>query len=629
MMKLVHSRGGKLFLGVLFFFMSLSLLSFGLTDIGGYSQPNAAKVGDFTITATDLDQEFSEAIEEKRRDTGTFITRPQALEQGMLEQSLARLILRRQMQQAAKDAGVAVTDETVATIIRNNSGFKNPEGQFDRERFSFIIEQAGLTPERYADIVRVDTLRGQMSQAVASFVPTPELMLDALREFQGRSRNVSYVRIGEKAVTVTREPTDEELQTVYDQNVEKFSEPERREVTVLGFGPADVAGLVEVDDADIEAEYNRQLDRFKIGERRRFEQILVDSAEDAQKISEAADGRSLEESSKAVLGDKAPSVLQVDWTERGTLLPEIGDAVFALKVGEVSQPIETGLGTHIVQVTGVQEAGTRPLAEVREALAAQLQRQNAADKLFEISAQVEQMLVAQDSLEDIAAKFNLQAHKLEGLGEDGSLAAFDGPLPPDAQLMADEAFYLEPGEVSPLLEGSQGTYLAVRLESIKPAVIKQLDEVKDEVTTIWQEIEQRSVAAKAAEALNKALAEGKSWDDAKQAAELAADAFPTETAKQLLRSEKNDFPPAAVRTAFDLGKIGDSDRLRIGDEWYVLRLDEVSSEAIGQGASTDLRSKLKDDLVYDLLSQYQRVLDKRYPARINYRVVNAFHKPTP
>ena len=79
-------------MAVLFGLMSLSLLSFGVPGMTSIGQQNAALVGDYKVTATELDQEFSLELQEEMRRTGTFINRMDALEQGKLEESLARLI---------------------------------------------------------------------------------------------------------------------------------------------------------------------------------------------------------------------------------------------------------------------------------------------------------------------------------------------------------------------------------------------------------------------------------------------------------------------------------------------------------------------------------------------------------
>lgn len=630
MIKLVQTPLGKVLLGMSFLLMSISLLGFGLPNMLSGGKPNVAKVGSFTIGINELNQEFQDDLRTRSHETGVTISWAEGLQRGMLEQSLARLILRRQMQQAALDAGVIVTDDTLATIIKNNKGFGDDDGKFSREKFEFVLKQAGLDPEDYADIVRMDTERGQMSMAVISGIGVPAIMLDNLREFEGRTRDISYVRITDDALPLDQQPTADELQEIYQQNIDTFKQPERRDVTVLAFGPADVAARVEVSDSDIKAEYERQRNNFQIGERRQFEQILMPGTTAAKQVAEGIkDGETLTEAAARILGDGAPQAIAVDWNEKGMLLPELADQVFSLKVGKTSAPIETGLGTYLVRVTGIQEAGVRPLADVRDAIKSLLQRQRASDLLFKVSAEVEEQLADENPLEDIAKAQSFKVVTLKGVDKDGQLADPKAQESGDMGLIAEEAFYQDQGDTSPLLEASQGGYLALRVDHVTPAVTLPLDQVKDQVVAIWRQLALRRLSGKISEQLVDTLNKpaDNDWKDGFAAAGIAPALLKVERAEQLTRKgDGSKLPPRLISTVFRLEAPGRTDRLRIGDDWYVVRLESIASKALGKVEADELRGELKETLGFDLLSQYQRELDQRYPATVNYQTVNNYFK---
>ena len=630
MMKVARSTIGKVFMAVLFGLMSLSLLSFGVPGMTSIGQQNAALVGDYKVTATELDQEFSLELQEEMRRTGTFINRMDALEQGKLEESLARLILRRQMQQAAKDAEVLVTDETVAQNIRNTKGFQDDDGNFDRNRFEFILNQANITPELYAAQQKIDLSRGQMSQTIISGVIAPDLMVDLLRDFEGRARNISYISLSEETMPVTGEPDEAALQNLYETSIESFQLPERRKVAVLRFGPTDVENRVTVTDEQVLAEYNRQIEAFRVDAQRRFEQVLVDTPEQADAILAArADNEPLQETVSKALPDLDTPVLEVDWTEEAALLPELAEQVFSMDVGDVSGAIQTDLGIFVVRLTGTKEAGTRPLDEVRDGIVAQLKRRNATEALFDFSDDIDQALIASRPLEEIAEEYGLTLHTIEGLAEDGTqpygATRLDGL---DYKLVADEAFYLEQGEVSPLLETGGSGYIAVRVEGVTPASTETIDAVHERLVDMWLMLEQRKVAAEAAKVINEALTEGASWEDAIAKAGLEASRIEVKTVTDMTRGDDNgDLPPSLRRAAFELDKEGSADRLRIGNAWNILRLDGLGQVKISDNLEEQVKGALDNTIAFDLLSQYQRLLDQRYPARINYNVVNGFHTP--
>ncbi|MEO0392176.1 MAG: peptidyl-prolyl cis-trans isomerase [Pseudomonadota bacterium] len=632
MMKVVRTRGGKIFLAVLFGLMSVSLIGFGLPGMNSFGQPNAARVGDFKITALDLEQEFTNVLQNQMRQSGNFVNRTQALEDGVLEDTLARLILRRQMQQAAKDSEIRITDESLATIIRNTEAFQDEDGNFDRERFNFIVYQAGITPEIYAEETKVDLSRGQMSQAVISGVQAPNIMVDLLAAFEARTRDVSFVRVNETTVSMDTEPSDDELATLYEDNLAAFETPERRTVSYMRFGPPDVADRVTVSEEDILAEYNRQIDNFRVGAQRQFDQILIDSLDQADILAGFADS---DESFETIVQENLPElnmpVIEVEWAEQDALLPELADVVFAMDVGEISDAIETDLGTFVVRLTGVRDEGIQPLNNVRTGLREQLQRRNAADALFDFSTDIDQALVAGRTLEDIAEEFGLDVRTLPGIGEDGELqGGVEQPTGIDMTLVADEAFYLEIGETSPLLEISNNGYVAVRLDGVTEASTQTLDEAREQLTAIWATTARRRMASEAAATMTDAVANGATWQEAASTTgiELSDEDIFTQTGLSRRNAEENTVVfPALIRTIFDLESVGDADRLRIGNVWYVVRLEGTDSQDVAPATSLLLADNLKESITFDILSQYQLMLDQRYPARINYSVIDYFHNP--
>ena len=630
MMRALRGRGGKIFLGALFVLIGASMVSFGLPGMTGFGTPNAARVGDFKITANDLEQEFTNELQNRMQQTGTFVNRAQALDDGVLEETLARMILRMQMQQAAVDSEIRITDETLATMIRNTEGFQDENGNFDRERFNFIIYQAGITPEIYARETRKEVSRGQISQAVISGIQAPNIMVDLLGDFESRTRDVTYVRINEAIVPVTDEPSDEVLQSLYDENTALFQTPERRTLSILQFGPPDVADRVTVTDAQILEEYNRQIDTFRVGAQRRFEQVLLDAPEQAALITAAAEsGDSLEAIVAAAVPDLSTPVIEVEWAEEESLLPELADVVFSMSVGEVSDAIETDIGTFVVRLTGEQEEGTRPLDEVRDALTVRLQRRNAATALFDFSADIDQALAAEKTLEEIAEEFNLEVTQLPGIQEDATLmAGVEAPSNLDLQTLADEAFYLELTEKSPLLEIGNNGYMVLRLDAIEEESSEDLEQARDRLVSIWETGQRRRIAADAAATITEAVANGTDWDDAFTEAGLNSDDYDVLTANDVTRrSADGTLAPALVRTIFDLPEIGSADRLRIGNVWYVVKLEDTKSQEINATEVNNLTENLRQSMTFDILSQYQLMLDQRYPASINYSVIDYFHNP--
>jgi peptidyl-prolyl cis-trans isomerase D len=310
-------------------------------------------------------------------------------------------------------------------------------------------------------------------------------------------------------------------------------------------------------------------------------------------------------------------------------LPGLADAVFAMEVGDVSGAIETDLGIFVVRLTGSQEAGTRPVEDVRDALIAQLQRRNATEALFDFSAEIDQALIASQSLEEIAETYNLSLVAIAGLAEDASVPTGSAvPNNIDLKLVADEVFYLEQGEVSPLLESGGSSYVAIRVDGITPESTEPMETVREQLVDMWLALEQRRIAAEAAQIIDEAITAGDDWPTAITKAGLDASRIEIQTVTGLTRrDEQADLPPSMRRAAFELKEQGNADRLRIADAWNILRLDGLGNAEVDDRMGEQIKTSLNDSIAFDLLSQYQRILDERYPASINYNIINSFHNP--
>ena len=152
--------------------------------------------------------------------------------------------------------------------------------------------------------------------------------------------------------------------------------------------------------------------------------------------------------------------------------------------------------------------------------------------------------------------------------------------------------------------------------------------VHERLVDMWLMLEQRKFAAEAAKVIDEALTEGASWEDAIAKAGLKASRIEVQTVTDMIRGDESDsLSPSLRRAAFELDTEGSADRLRIGNAWNILRLDGLGQVQLSENLEEQVKGAVENTIAFDLLSQYQRLLDQRYPARVNYSVVNGFHTP--
>jgi peptidyl-prolyl cis-trans isomerase C len=148
----------------------------------------------------------------------------------------------------------------------------------------------------------------------------------------------------------------------------------------------EVEDKVQVPEGDVQAYYAGHPEEFS-RDRLRAGHILVQTEQEAQQVLERLKGKErFEALARRLSLDKASGAKGGDLgtVERGSTVPEFEKAAYALKVGEVSAPVRTRFGYHVIRVTGREQRPATPFAEVREGLTHRLlgERQQAAFEAF-------------------------------------------------------------------------------------------------------------------------------------------------------------------------------------------------------------------------------------------------------
>ncbi|MEX0337576.1 MAG: peptidylprolyl isomerase [Arenibacterium sp.] len=141
-------------------------------------------------------------------------------------------------------------------------------------------------------------------------------------------------------------------------------------------------------DEDIQAAYDAQYADGTGGDEFNASHILVESKEEADEIkAELDDGANFAETAKArSTGPSGPNGGELGWFGTGAMVPEFEQAVIALDVAQVSEPVQTQFGWHVIRLNDKRQSEAPPLEAVREELASELRQQAVRDKVEELTA---------------------------------------------------------------------------------------------------------------------------------------------------------------------------------------------------------------------------------------------------
>jgi peptidyl-prolyl cis-trans isomerase D len=480
-----------------------SFAVWGIGDfVGGRIDTSVAKVGGSEISQPEFDDQLRRELQRLQTQLGRPIDSEQARAIGLNGQVLRTMISRRLLDLEAAQLHIVVPDAVVAAEIRGNQAFFGPTGQFDRLTYERAVMAQGWSPTRFENLLRQDLIREAIGGAVVAGVRgnAPKILVDRIHAYRGETREAEIAVLDPKGEIPA--PDDAVLQTFHQENAARFTAPETRSFTYLVLEAEAIADTIEVSDQELKDEYDARHASFSEPERRKVDQMVFpDQAAADAAFGKLRDGGNFLAVAKETLGMEAADV-SLGLVEKSGLPEEIGTAAFGLSQGEISKPVQSPFGWHVVRVTEIQPARERAFDEVKADLAQEMKLQKAGSALYQVSNQIQDDIAAGTSVEEIADKLHLQVRKVpamdsRGRGPEGQ------PIPglPAFRDFLGTVNDASPGGDPELREMPEGAYVVIRVDGVTPSALKPFDTVRAEVLETWRLVQQRERAEAAARTL--------------------------------------------------------------------------------------------------------------------------------
>lgn len=625
MLQALHKSAGNWIVKIFLVLIAASFAVWGVGDIfRDQTESVVAWVGDKEISRTELSQSFRRELNSLQRALRTHIDSEQARSLGLVDRSLDNLISNKLFVLEANRLGLAASDSHAVQEIRQNNGFKDVTGKFDRFRFDTFLRQLGMGEEQFIALIRDDILRRQLGQTIVTAVSAPNVLVDTLYRYRKESRIVEFAVINNADMKIRGDASEADLAKQYEDNPRFYTAPEYRKLTFLHIAPEDLADEVTVEEDEIRADYEDRQASFVTPERRTVEQIVSNTETDARATYE-----SLSEGTEFAAAAKEKGLSAED-ISLGTMIhgdffdKALADAVFDLEEGQFSTPVQTGLGWHIVRVTGIVAGSTRSFEDVREDLERELILQKAADGIYPLANDLEDLLAGGATLEESANRLEIRIATIDAIDVHGKSPSgeADSQMPAEPEFLS-KAFELALGEESILTETSAGTSFIVRVDEITASAVKPFDQVRDQVVEDWGRSERDKAAAAVAERMVKSLDGGEKFSGV--AARENVDIQTSDDFERGGSGAAGSFSRELVDAAFALGS-GESAAApnANGNGHIVIRLKGVSMPVVGndQAGVDTTRQELNDAFSVDIGSQYRSYLEDRFPVEIDQDAVN-------
>jgi len=467
------------------------------------ARPTIVEIGEQKITQQGYQARLAQA-QARTRESNPSLANSDVLNseffkkqvlQGMIDQAVTAHI--------ASEYNYKVGDKAVDKIIAQDPTFQT-DGKFDQNLYNVFVASRGRAG---ADQIKTDIRSASINQQVASAFQESALVLPnevrELLEIQTERRTFDLITIKQSDFNDKIVVTDADIEQYYTDNIEQYMLPDRTSVSYIELDRAVVAESLTIEESRLEALYNEYKEGFVADETRSTRHILLNTGgendDDAQKAkiedlaSQLAAGADFAELAKA--NSQYPGSAQnggsLGDVARGEMVEEFNDAMFELAEGEVSEPVKTQFGYHLIQVEKIN--ATKP--DAFDILRADLEfeeRQRLAEELIvEQAEQLRNSLFEQpDSLDSAAQELGLTV-KTTGLfsREEGTGVASNEVV--RAAAFSDQV--QSDGVNSELVEISDGAFVALRKLAFAAAEPKKLAQVSDEIKSVLTT--ERAIAA--------------------------------------------------------------------------------------------------------------------------------------
>ncbi len=490
------------------------------TGIGG--EPIAATVDGFDITQRDLDQRFQRTRMELRERLGAAY-RPELFDDKQLRREVLDDMIREYLVlETSRALGLRASDQEVRLTVLADPAFQ-AKGRFDKEIYETRLRQNGMIPAQFEDRLRQRLLVAQLARALESTEIVTAREIDEATRLTRQKRDLSYVTLPAERFASNDPVADADVASYYEANRARFQIPEQVKVEYLVLDAEHLPGVSTPSDDKLREAYAADSGRFGQPERRRARHILIsvpsgaDEAVDAQAKAaiesareRVAKGEDFAVVAKEISQDPGTKGRGGDLGEfgRGVMDPAFEQAAFSLAKGQLSEPVRSRFGYHLIETTEITPATTRPFEDVRVELIAEVNRQEASSRFFDQSERLATLVYeTPDSLTPAAEQLGLQVQTSDWIPRSGGTDLFGNPKVLNAAFSED---LIKQGVNSELIEPERERMQAVVLRVVdhRDASVRPVGEVREEIVSALRQTQAREAALAAVEVMRNRLREG-------------------------------------------------------------------------------------------------------------------------
>lgn len=480
--------------------------------VGGFFNPQqVASVNGDDIT----EQELANAVQNLMANLGA-----QAAdfdEELLRDVALEQLIEDRILSQAAEDAGLVIAGRSIDRQILTTEQFQ-VNGQFDREFALRTMAAQGFTPATYREALAQRMRIGQLANAYAGTAFVTDAELQHIAELLSQTRDFRFLSVPVGTRSLGQPIPDEDIQAYYENNPDRFMREEQVSINYVVLDRDQLFDEFEVSDERVREAYEQERQEAAGREERRASHILLETggqrsesealelaSELRQRIEEGAEFAELaREYSDDTLSARDGG--DIGYTD-GTVFPEpVEEALAELELGEVSEPVVSEFGVHLVKLTEYDVDEYPSFEERAEEIERELLESEVEQAYFSRLETLGNLAFETFDLQAIEEEMGLEVRESPFFGRSGGPDDITGHSAVVDAAFSEDVLYEDLN--SDVIELGDGRAVVIHLDEHREAERLPLEEVRAEIAATLRSERERELARELGEQILSRLQEG-------------------------------------------------------------------------------------------------------------------------
>lgn len=576
MLQILRNKAQSTIIQALVLIIALVFIFWGVGTNMMNTRDAAISINGEEVSFQEFQKSYDQAIANYRQQFGDTISDEVLKSLGVKQQVINQLTQGTLLRQGEKAMGIMVTPGEIQASIQKMPQFRQV-GDFSLETYKAILEANRMTPHKFEESIGRDLLGEKGMTAISNFATT--VTATEINEAYQQDQEtvlVKVVKISPDLFTDKIVVDPQKLAAWFETEKDNYKTEQKIKLQYLSFPYKAQEESITISDAQVLAQYEKDKAAYQIPEKRQARHILFKTAENSSAETQAAQLKKAEEILARARAGEDFATLAKTYSEdaakgnggdlgtfaRGRMIKEFDDAVFSMQPNTISDIVKTKFGYHIIKLEKILPAVTQPLEEVRAAIAAKLQNEQARPATFQVANKAYEGIIAAGSLQAYADKHS----ETTIIPTD----FFSRTVPPAAlshdTKFLDTVFALKQGELSSLVETPSG-YFILFAEKIQEPAPPNLAAVMEQASKDYKLAQAGKMAKETAAALLAKVKGGADLETSAREAKLVTiksgplrknnavpdPALPASLVDQALRlGAKNLFPEKPMAVGNDL-----------------------------------------------------------------------------